>query len=152
MARITQEQKEENLKKYNQIILDLFLTEGWHAVTYDNIAKVAGVRKSTLQGYYESNKDFGLALKGKIFPVFTKYLDLSSKKNLISSWNNALEHKQFRMIINMLIANSTTQAPSDMTVMGVKNLINMFNHAFDEDCRELVEKLLGTTVLRFLEI
>ena len=152
MARITQEQKEDNLKKYNQIIVDLFLTEGWQAVTYDNIAKIAGVRKSTLQGYYETNKDFGQALRGKIFPIFAKFLDLTSKDNLITSWNDALNQKQFRLIINMFIANSAAEIPSDMTIMGVKNLIIMFNEALGEDSREIVELLLGKTVLKFLNI
>ncbi len=152
MAKISKEEKEANFKKYNQIILDIFFESGWHCVTYDNIAKVAGVRKSTLQGYYESNKEFAHALKGKVFPIFAEQLDFSSKETLTESWHKALSVKHFRYILNMLVANSTLPEPSDMTVNGMTNLIKMVDGHFPGEGREIVETLLGKTILTLLDI
>lgn len=152
MAKISKEEKQANLLKYNKIILDIFLEDGWHCVTYDNIAKITGVRKSTLQGYYESNKEFANALKGKIFPIFAEHLDFSSKETIQYSWTKALSAKHFRYILNMLIANSTLPEPSDMTVNGMGNLIEMFDSHFPNEGREVVESLLGKTILTLLDV
>lgn len=152
MAKISKEEREANLQRYNQIIMDIFLTDGWHCVTYDNIAKIAGVRKSTLQGYYESNKEFAVALKGRVFPIFIEHLDFSSKDALQQSWTEALSVKNFRYILNMLVANSTLPEPSDMTVNGMGNLIRMIDNHFPGEGRIIVESLLGKTILMLLDL
>ena len=56
MARITQQQKLENQKKYNQVVLELFLAEGHEALTYARVAKEIGVSLTTLQGYFPSTR------------------------------------------------------------------------------------------------
>lgn len=152
MARITQQQKEENLSKFNKIIIDIFLNEGWHAVTYDNIAKIAGVRKSTLQGYYETHRDFGNAMKGQIFPVFIKHLDFSSRDRIIESWISALEDRVFRNILTMMISNASSDTPNEMTVIGVGNLQKLFVQQLGQEGSDILERLLGKTVMSLLKL
>ena len=153
MARITPEQRKANTEKYNAIIVKLFLANGWNSVTYDNIAKIAGVRKSTLQGYYPSNKDFGTALKGRIFPIFISHLDFTDEQSLIGSWNIALDIKEFRMVISMFIANSASLEPSSLTIKGMQGLISMFAEHFGiERATAVAEVLLGKTVLKLINI
>ena len=153
MARITLEQRKENTEKFDAIIVKLFLENGWNSVTYDNIAKVAGVRKSTLQGYYPSNKDFGNALKGRIFPIFISHLDFTDEQRLIDSWNVALDVKEFRMVISMFIANSASLEPSSLTLKGMQGLITLFSdHLGLERATAVAEILLGKTVMKFVNL
>lgn len=52
----------------------------------------------------------------------------------------------------MMIANSTLPEPSDMTINGMENLIKVFENHFPEEGREVVERLLGKTILALLDI
>lgn len=147
MAKISRADKEANFQKYNQIILDIFFDKGWDSVTYDNIAKTAGVRKSTLQGYYESNKEFSHALKGRVFPVFIEPLDFSSEDALIDSWTNALLGTRFRYILNMLISNSTLNEPSELSQIGIYKLNTLVESHFPEQGKRIIGTLLGKSIL-----
>lgn len=151
MARITQQQKAENLARYNSIILELFLNEGWDSVTYDRLAKETGLRKSTLQGYYPSNKDFAQAMQGKVMPIVIEQLDFSSPQAFVDSWMTGLEQKQFSMIIRMFVSNSTKPQPSEFSqrgILGLKQLIA--SHLPDESADEILEAVLGKSVMSLL--
>ena len=64
----------------------------------------------------------------------------------------ALIYGVCRYILNMLIANSTLPEPSDMTVNGMGNLIEMFDSHFPNEGRDVVESLLGKTILTLLYV
>ncbi|GAM71425.1 transcriptional regulator luxT [Vibrio sp. JCM 19236] len=151
MARITQQQKAENLARYNSIILRVFLDEGWDSVTYDRLAKETGLRKSTLQGYYPSNKDFAQAMQGKVMPIVLEQLDFSSAEAFVESWMKGLEQKRFSMIVRMFVSNSTKPHPNEFTQRGILGLKQMLvSHLPDENADEILESVLGKSVMNLL--
>ncbi|MCL1058187.1 hypothetical protein L2729_09245 [Shewanella gelidimarina] len=147
MAKISKEAKAEMKRKLDEIILNIFLEEGWHHVTYGNVAAAADIRRSTVQGYYT---ELGEALRGKIFPIFLSHLDLSSHKSLRTSWAKALDDKQFRYILQMLIANAASEAPNEMSKQGMEKLFEMVGVKID-GAEAVLHQLLGETVIRLLE-
>ncbi|MEZ9631295.1 hypothetical protein BCT86_13710 [Vibrio breoganii] len=151
MARITQKQKEENLAKYNALIVKIFLAEGWESVTYDRLAKETGLRKSTLQGYYPSNREFAMALQGKILPIIMSCLDFSSREAFIQSWEKGLAETQFSMVIRMFVANAAKTESNPSTQRGVLKLIEIISeHLPDEDAHEMIDLVMGKSVMRLL--
>ncbi|GAD80177.1 hypothetical protein [Vibrio ezurae] len=151
MARITQQQKEENKANYNALIVKIFLAEGWSSVTYDRLAKETGLRKSTLQGYYPSNSDFAVALKGKIFPIIAATLDFSSKDTFIQSWERGLSQTEFSMVIRMFIANAAMKESHPQTKAGVTKLIELVAHKLpEENALQLIDSVMGTSVIKLL--
>ncbi|WP_087018464.1 TetR family transcriptional regulator [Thaumasiovibrio subtropicus] len=151
MARITAAEKEANKLRLDKLITNVFLEDGWDAVTYDRIAKEADIRKSTLQGYYPSRADFGEALRGKVLPVFLDYLNFASRETLIESWTDALKFKKFRLILNMMIITATQGQTNEMAVKGLANFIQHVTKQLGETAYEDVELLLGRTIIRLME-
>lgn len=152
MARITKEQRENNLTSFNELILNIFLNEGWDSVTYDRLAKETGLRKSTLQGYYPSNKDFAIAINGRVLPIIQKKLNFSSKETLVDSWIAGLADKQFKIVMRMLIAESVREESASSTHKGISNMIKLIEHHLpNESGQHILESLLGKTILELIQ-
>ncbi|NKF50381.1 TetR family transcriptional regulator [Shewanella sp. WXL01] len=147
MARVSKEEKEANFEKFNQIIMEIFFESGWESVTYDNIAKIAGVRKSTLQGYYPTKKDFGQTLKGKMLPIILKQLDFSSKAALVDSWKAGLSDKKFRYIVSLLLYTVTLATPPAHITSALNQLIDICESHFPNEGYGISERLLGLTIM-----
>ncbi|MBC7005674.1 hypothetical protein BIZ37_24250 [Photobacterium sp. BZF1] len=148
MGRITKEQKEKNYHKINSIILAVFLDEGWTSITYDRIARETGLRKSTLQGYYPTNSDFLLGIRGHLHDLMIEKLDFSSKESLITSWNNALKSKGFNYTIDMFINHVVSRSPSPMALNALTNMACLLRTHFPkEDSKELMIQLFGNAVV-----
>lgn len=151
MARITQKQKEENQAKYNALIVKIFLSEGWESVTYDRLAKETGLRKSTLQGYYPSNREFAMALQGKILPIIMAQLDFSSRAAFILSWEQGLAEKEFSMVIRMFVANAAKTESNPSTQRGVLKLIEIIaEHLPNDNAHEIIDLVMGKSVMTLL--
>ncbi|MCG9690297.1 hypothetical protein L1D55_00535 [Vibrio sp. Isolate22] len=151
MARITKAQREKNFQSYNALILEIFLNEGWEHVTYDRLSKETGLRKSTLQGYYPSNANFDVAIKGKVFPILIQRLDFSNKETLLASWQRSLQHHQFRMIMRMFIMQAYKKGgESSSRVVGLGQILEQ--KLPNEDALHLIRVLFGLTVTDLLGI
>lgn len=153
MARITKAKWEENFANYNAIILRIFLNEGWDHVTYDRLSKETGLRKSTLQGYYPSNTDFEVALKGKVFPIIAQHLDFESKEALIASWQSAMKDTQFRMVMRMFVMHAYKKGADGSGRQGVLGLGKLIADKLPEDdALETIRLLFGLTVTELMGI
>ncbi|WP_122082678.1 hypothetical protein [Vibrio coralliirubri] len=153
MARISKAQWEENFASYNALILEIFLNEGWDHVTYDRLSKETGLRKSTLQGYYPSNSDFEVAMKGKVFPIILQHLDFSSKSQLINSWQKAMKENQFKMIMRMFVMHAHKKGAEGSGRLGVLGLAKFISDKLpNEDALEIIQLLFGLTVTELLGI
>ncbi|MBC7005673.1 hypothetical protein BIZ37_24245 [Photobacterium sp. BZF1] len=151
MARISKDKWQENFAKYNAIILEIFLTEGWDFVTYDRLSKETGLRKSTLQGYYPSNQDFAVAMDGKVLPIIMQHLSFESREALIQSWAESLESQKFRMIMKMFVMHASKHESEGRGALGAKGLLNIIQYELpDEDGLELLQHLFGLTVTGLL--
>jgi hypothetical protein len=152
MARITSEQRELNRQKYDSVIFDIFISEGWHEITFGRISKELGISPSSLQRYYPTRIDFSKALQGKVFPLVVGKLDLSSPNSFVKSWEEALkEGGVFSSMILMLIQNSTSIHSSPHSVLGIKKLINALSqHMSQNEAEEAIKLALGSSILFFL--
>ena len=128
MARITAEEKEQKKKMMDELIFQIFLSEGWEAVTYDRLAKELNVRKSSIQSYYAKNIMFATALQGRVFPVVLEKLDFSSKEAFISSWLSAYHDDEshiFKEVVKMLLHNIIKNGTSPYSKGAILRLQNM---------------------------
>ncbi len=153
MARISREQHEQNFVSYNQLILQIFLNEGWEHITYDRLSKETGLRKSTLQGYYPTSQHFELAIKGKVFPIMMHHLDFSSKDTLLDSWKRAMQDTQFRMVMRMFVMQAYKIGGDSSSRLGIINLGQLVAHYIpNHDPLTIIRELFGLTVTELLQI
>ena len=151
MARISQEEKEQNQAHYDAVIFELFITEGWEAVTLDRVAKECGIRKSTLQGYYKNKDQFAYALQGKIFPMFAGKLDFQSAERFKASWRTLhSEDRVFREVVLMLIDNIVSRGGSEGTRGAIIRLVHVLSVNITEEAAEqAVKEALGETLFGY---
>ncbi|MEZ9503767.1 MULTISPECIES: TetR/AcrR family transcriptional regulator [unclassified Vibrio] len=141
MARITQVQKLENQKNYDEIVLNLFLAEGHEALTYARIAQEIGISLTTLQGYYPSTRAIRSVLHEHMLSIVIDSLDFSSEALFIQSWQAALDNEQFRYVIKLMFFHASQ----------IKNP-EQFNLSSNGEFREKMLDSLGNDSVRILEM
>ncbi|MEZ8819734.1 MULTISPECIES: hypothetical protein [unclassified Vibrio] len=141
MARITQVQKLENQKNYDEIVLNLFLAEGHEALTYARIAQEIGISLTTLQGYYPSTRAIRSVLHEHMLSIVIDGLDFSSEALFIQSWQAALDNEQFRYVIKLMFFHASQ----------IKNP-EQFNLSSNGEFREKMLDSLGNDSVRILEM
>jgi hypothetical protein len=149
MARITQQQKLENQKKYNQIVLELFLAEGHESLTYARIAKEIGVSLTTLQGYFPSTRAIRAVLHGHILPIIMKPLDFTSESAFYESWDKALDEQQFQSVIKLIFfhASQTEQSESfDLQADGAFR--EKAIESFGGNAKQVIETVIGRSLFK----
>ena len=140
MARITQVQKLENQKNYDEIVLNLFLAEGHEALTYARIAQEIGISLTTLQGYYSSTRAIRSVLHQHMLSIVIESLDFSAEERFIQSWQSALDDEQFRYVIKLMFFHASQ----------VKNP-EQFDLSSNGEFREKMFESFGTDSVRILE-
>ncbi|EGR1425122.1 TetR/AcrR family transcriptional regulator [Vibrio vulnificus] len=154
MAKISAEQREKNKNEFDLVVEEIFWERGWDAITLNEMAKRTGKPKPTLQNYYPDRTHFGEALRGKVFPVVMSCLDLSSPREFKISWETQLSaNRKFRMVVNLLVSNATSEQTNDMTINGIVRLRHMLSEKWGSD-KEAFDSLmwvLGLSVLRLAE-
>ncbi|MCK8070258.1 TetR/AcrR family transcriptional regulator [Vibrio sp. 1CM23M] len=141
MARITQVQKLENQKHYDEIVLNLFLAEGHEALTYARIAQEIGISLTTLQGYYPSTRAIRSVLHEHMLSIVIDSLDFSSEALFIQSWQAALDNDQFRYVIKLMFFHASQ----------IKNP-EQFNLSSNGEFREKMLDSFGNDSVRILEM
>ncbi|MEZ9407526.1 TetR/AcrR family transcriptional regulator [Vibrio sp. 10N.286.48.F5] len=141
MARITQVQKLENQKNYDEIVLNLFLAEGHEALTYARIAQEIGISLTTLQGYYPSTRAIRSVLHEHMLSIVIDGLDFSSEALFIQSWQAALDNEQFRYVIKLMFFHASQ----------IKNP-EQFNLSSNGEFRKKMLDSLGNDSVRILEM
>jgi len=149
MARITQQQKLENQKKYNKIVLELFLAEGHESLTYARIAKEIGVSLTTLQGYFPSTRAIRAALHGHILPILLQPLNFSSENAFYESWDKALEEPQFQSVMKLIFFHaSQTEQPEGFNLQADGELRQKAVESFGSNARQVIETVIGRSLLK----
>lgn len=154
MARITAEEREQKKKMMDEYIYNLFVTEGWDAITYDRLAKDLNIGKSSVQRYYENKMLFATALQGRIFPEVIRQLDFTSKDRFIESWISAYHNQSsliFREAVRMLMTNIMTASTSPYSRNAVNRLESMLSANIGEEEANLSIKIaLGTIAYSYM--
>ncbi|MFK0572961.1 hypothetical protein [Endozoicomonas sp.] len=151
MAKISSEERARRKELYDSVILNIFMTESWEAITYDRLARELTISKSTLQRYYPSRMHFVTALQGKVMPIVARNLDFNSRQSFISSWESALNSDpHFRNVVRMFIDNLMSRAPHPSAQDAMMRLLDQLKSvASEEDALVILKVVLGTSVLSF---
>ncbi|TKF28655.1 TetR/AcrR family transcriptional regulator [Vibrio kanaloae] len=153
MARITQLQKIENQKKYNNIVLQLFLSEGHEALTYARIAQETGVSLTTLQGYFPSTRAIRAVLHKHVLSVMMAPLDFSTKSAFYDSWKAALNDKPFKNAIKLMFFHASQNPASEELNLQVNGVFrHKMMESFGEDTQQIIEIVLGRSLLQLTNL
>ncbi|MBO7911096.1 TetR/AcrR family transcriptional regulator [Vibrio splendidus] len=147
MARITQVQKLENQKHYDEIVLNLFLAEGHEALTYARIAQEIGISLTTLQGYYPSTRAIRSALHQHMLSIVIENLEFSSEEVFIQSWQNALDNDQFRFVIKLMFFHaSQVKSPEQFNISSDGQFREIMFNSFGLDSVRILETVVGRSM------
>ena len=139
MARITQVQKLENQKHYDEIVLSLFLAEGHEALTYARIAQEIGISLTTLQGYYPSTRAIRSVLHQHMLSIVIESLQ---------SWQSALDDEQFRYVIKLMFFHaSQVKSPEEFNISSDGAFKNKMLESFGTDSIRIIETVVGRSML-----
>lgn len=156
MARISAEERERKKKAMDAIIFQIFMTEGWDAVTYDRLAKELGVGKSSIQRYYDNKIMFATALQGKVFPLAVQRLDFSSSDAFVQSWMKAYNDQDshvFREVVRMLMTNIMNHGTSPHSRGAVMKIVAILaENIGEEKAEETIKVVLGHTIFSYMFI
>ncbi len=152
MARVSAEEIQRKRKMYDECILNLFLTEGWDAVTYDRIAKEMGKTKSSLQRYYANKMQFAYALEGKVFQQATKLLDFTDRGSFLDSWKKSLNENQiFRECLHIIMTNALAPVSATATTKAVTRLTGVLaNNIGKVEAQDTVDLALGRSLISYM--
>lgn len=147
MARITQVQKLENQKHYDEIVLNLFLAEGHEALTYARIAQEIGISLTTLQGYYSSTRAIRSVLHKHMLSIVIHSLDFSSEAAFVQSWQDALEDEQFRYVIKLMFFHaSQVKSPEEFDLSSNGEFREKMFESFGTDSVRILETVIGRSM------
>ncbi|NOH78725.1 hypothetical protein F0231_03110 [Vibrio sp. RE86] len=148
MARISREERQRKLEQLNDGIWQLFLEQGYDALTFYNIAHYVNWRQSTIQSYHKS-ETLVTAIRGRIEPYFLGKLNFDSLCSLEQSWVESLEDNGFVNIIRFLInLNCSDPFMVDLTGYGVRRLEEVVAQSLGDDGLVLLQKLMGLSVMK----
>ncbi|MDN3629382.1 TetR/AcrR family transcriptional regulator [Vibrio lentus] len=152
MARVSAEEIQRKRKMYDECILNLFLTEGWDAVTYDRIAKEMGITKSSLQRYYANKMQFAYALEGQVFQQATKLLDFTDRDSFLDSWKQSLNDNQiFRECLHIIMTNALAPVSAAATTKAVTRLTGVLaNNIGKVEAQDTVDLALGRSLISYM--
>ncbi len=149
MARITQVQKIENQKNYDEIVLNLFLAEGHEALTYARIAQEIGISLTTLQGYYPSTRAVRTVLHEHVLAIMMKSLDFSDQETFYCSWQSALTEKPFRHSIKLMFFHASQNCvPEEFNLQVDGEFRQKMTERFGADARAIIEVVIGRSLLQ----
>ncbi|MEZ8880538.1 hypothetical protein [Vibrio lentus] len=147
MARITQVQKLENQKNYDEIVLNLFLAEGHEALTYARIAQEIGISLTTLQGYYSSTRAIRSVLHKHMLTIVIESLDFSAEDRFIQSWQSALDDEQFRYVIKLMFFHaSKVKNPEQFDLSSNGEFREKMFESFGADSVRILETVVGRSM------
>ncbi|PML57038.1 TetR/AcrR family transcriptional regulator [Vibrio lentus] len=152
MARVSAEEIQRKRKMYDECILNLFLTEGWDAVTYDRIAKEMGITKSSLQRYYANKMQFAYALEGQVFQQATKLLDFTDRGSFLDSWKQSLNENQiFRECLHIIMTNALAPISATATTKAVTRLTGVLASNIGKvEAQDTVDLALGRSLISYM--
>ncbi len=154
MAKISAEERAANKERFDAVVESIFWDTGWESITLNSVAARAGVSKSTIQNYYRQKKDFGEVLRGKAFPVVLEALDITDEQSFKVSWETSLlTNRRFRMVVDLLIANSISETTNDMTIQGIVRLRHHLAEAWqnEKQAYDAILWVLGLSVVKLAE-
>ncbi|NLS14822.1 hypothetical protein HGP28_18345 [Vibrio sp. SM6] len=156
MARITQDERDRKKALYDSVVLRIFLEEGWEAVTHGRVAHECVTKKSTIQGYYPTKKDFSSALQGKIRNHIPKsFAELLSsngpltRERFVETWDLEIQNSRIFREIAQMFVESILEGGSDFTGAAVAMLrAHLKPHIGEKEANSAIYEVIGLTIYR----
>ncbi len=144
MAKNTKEGALKTEALVFQTITDLFMTQGWDAITYGSIAKQTGLSRSGVQRIVPSKEAMTKVFQSQIFSYISAQLDSKSDETLKKSWMAALKDKKFVHCVRYVMNAVHTDFE------GKEKVIVILNGLFESYGEEIIIELLGITLVHFI--
>ncbi|WP_019616111.1 TetR/AcrR family transcriptional regulator [Psychromonas ossibalaenae] len=145
MAKNSQQEALLTEQRIHQAIIDIFMEQGWQAVTYGSLAKHTGLSRGGVQRIVPNKEAMLNAFQGQIFQSVAGRLDFTTSAALFKSWNEALDNAQFRHCIKYLItAVNADCGGKQKAKAGLDKLADMAG-------KDNMHSLLGIAIYRLLD-
>jgi len=103
MPRVSQKDALKTRQKIIDGAIELILTLGFSALTFTNIAVIAGVGRSSINGHFRKKEDLIISIRPIIASMIERPLDFTSASAFYDSWVSALENcDEYRHLIKGL--------------------------------------------------
>ncbi|MGL5292048.1 MAG: TetR/AcrR family transcriptional regulator [Vibrionaceae bacterium] len=112
MAKNTKQGAQETESRIHQAIIDIFMTQGWEAVTYGTIAKMLKLSRSGVQRVVPTKYEMVKVFQGEILSYVLASIDMTSPKTIESSWCNALQDRKFANCIRYYVMSAFSDQQS----------------------------------------
>ncbi|WP_028024165.1 TetR/AcrR family transcriptional regulator [Enterovibrio calviensis] len=146
MAKNTREGAQQTEAAIYQTIIDIFMEEGWDAVTYGSIAKRTGLSRSGIQRVVPTKESMTDAFQGQVFSYVVGLIDDSSHRSIKLSWQAALNEPKFVHCIKYLInAINEHSGGKKKATLGLQRLMDLLG-------QQITVELLGMSVAHLLDV
>lgn len=144
MAKNTKEGALKTEALVLQTITDIFMQQGWDAITYGSIAKRTGLSRSGVQRIVPSKESMTRVFQSQIFSYIVSQLDDSSKKTLRETWLISLDDPKFVNCIRYLMGAAHAEFE------GKSKVEMILNSMFQKYGEENVTELLGLSLVSLI--
>lgn len=146
MAKNTKEGARQTEALIYQTIIEIFMEEGWDAVTYGSIAKRTGMSRSGIQRVVPTKESMVSAFQGQVLAYVTSKIDPTDSDTIKQSWMLALGETKFANCIRYLLgAVNGSHEGKEKVIFGVTTLIDRYGQT-------LVIELIGLSAIHLLDI
>ncbi|USH03618.1 TetR/AcrR family transcriptional regulator [Grimontia kaedaensis] len=146
MAKNTKEGALQTEALIYRTIVDIFMEQGWDAVTYGSIAKRTGLSRSGIQRVVPTKESMVTAFQGQVLAYVTSQIDPTDNDTIKRTWIKALSETKFANCIRYLLGavNGGDQG-KEKVAYGVSKLIERYG-------QPLVIELIGLSAIYLLDI
>ncbi|WP_394210052.1 TetR/AcrR family transcriptional regulator [Enterovibrio calviensis] len=146
MAKNTKEGAQQTEAAIYQTIIDIFMEQGWDAVTYGSIAKRTGLSRSGIQRVVPTKESMTGAFQGQVFHYVVGLIDSTSHQTIKSTWCTALQEAKFIHCIKYFLgATSVDSSGKEKAAAALEKLFDLYGQS-------IVIELLGLSVAHLLEV
>ncbi|NOH79602.1 TetR/AcrR family transcriptional regulator [Vibrio sp. RE86] len=147
--------KEDTLMTIN-LILDTvtrqLLENGYDAMSYTTLSKETGVSRTGISHHFPKKTDFLDALQGRLLKQFSDHIDFKNDlEKFESSWDLALEKKNFRAILCLILSQISKGEREQMFARTfIVHLHQTATAIFGDDAKHIVDGLIGRSFIKLL--
>ncbi|OAN10838.1 hypothetical protein A3K86_17750 [Photobacterium jeanii] len=148
MARVTRSEAERTKQKILQAVTHCLLDPsiGFDKMTYTRLQEMTGLSRGGILNHFNKKADFLIALDHDFHLCLLSPLDFSSRDAFIHSFELALQQREFRTILILMIRHIAQGAPNIIAertwlLMATKIKTELGETVLEEDLPRLLGKV-----------
>jgi len=140
MPKVSQQQAQITRQRIIDCALEIILSSGIESLTFSNLAKQAGIGRSTINGHFSRKNDLLMVLQPRLVSILDENLCFDSADDFYRSWVHAIKSNQeFRQAIK------TMEAFFDNDT-GISGLMRRFPSP-DEETEKAIYTAMGYAIV-----